>query len=160
MLHTMDIDAWRRTTLYLPQRPYLLPRRTVRAAMLFPVSDFDDDALRRALTRVRLWERLATFPGDPLDVPTDTLSAGERQRLALARLLCRDADVYLLDEPDANLDAEGVALVAELLRELARKGKIVVVAAHTPEVIAAADRVVHLEGGRVTSIDERRRQAV
>lgn len=154
-LRRLNLNAWRRSVHYLPQRPYLLPRRSVRAAMRFPPCETTDDAMTAALHRVRLHERLATFSGDPLDIVTDTLSAGERQRLALARMLCRDADVYLLDEPDANLDADGVRDVAELIRELARSGKIVVVAAHTPEVIAVADRVVHLEAGRVTSIEDK-----
>jgi ATP-binding cassette subfamily C protein CydD/ATP-binding cassette subfamily C protein CydCD len=66
--------------------------------------------------------------------------------------------VYLLDEPDANLDAEGVGWVATLVCELASAGKIVVVAAHTPEIVAVADRVVRLSAGRVVSIDERPRR--
>jgi energy-coupling factor transporter ATP-binding protein EcfA2 len=57
--------------------------------------------------------------------------------------------VYLLDEPDANLDSSGIDLVATLLRELAARGKIVVVAAHTEKILQAADRVVRLEDGRI-----------
>ena len=75
-------------------------------------------------------------------------------------MLCDERDVYLLDEPDANLDGEGSAWVAALLRELASAGKIVIVAAHTPAVIAAADRVVRLDAGRVVSIDERQSPSV
>ncbi len=154
-LRKVDVAAWRRVVNYLPQRPYLLPRRSVRDAMRFPAAHLDDETIEHALRRVRLWERLVIFPGDPLAVLTDSLSAGERQRLALARVLTKERAVYLLDEPDANLDAEGVRDVAELLRTLASAGKIVVVAAHTPEVIAAADRVVHLEAGRVSSVETR-----
>jgi len=142
---------------YVPQRPYLLPERSVRAAMLFPPRDVDDEGMRRALERVGLWERLETFSGDPLAAPTDRLSAGERQRLALARILCEERDVYLLDEPDANLDAEGVEWVVRLLGSLASTGKLVIVAAHTRELIAAADRVVRLDGGRAISIAGRGR---
>jgi ABC-type multidrug transport system fused ATPase/permease subunit len=152
-LTALDRDSWRVRLRYLPQRPYLLPRRDVRAAMRFPSSEVDDDAMNPLLRKTGLFERLAA--GDGLDSPTDSLSAGEKQRLALARVLVQDGDVYLLDEPDANLDAAGVKMVAEILRELADAGKIVVVAAHTPELIAAADRVVYLENGRVTSIEER-----
>jgi ATP-binding cassette subfamily C protein CydD/ATP-binding cassette subfamily C protein CydCD len=155
----LDASAWRRSVAYLPQRPYLLPRRDVRAAMRFPQADTDSDALEQALRRVGLWDRLASFPGDPWSVATDSLSAGERQRLALARVLSRPADAYILDEPDANLDVQGVKWVADLIRELVADGKLVIVAAHTPEVIAAADRVVQLADGRATEIDGERSRA-
>jgi ATP-binding cassette subfamily C protein CydD len=85
---------------------------------------------------------------DPLKVRVDTLSVGERQRIALARLLSRDASLFVLDEPDANLDRAGIALVADVLRELARDHGVIF-AAHTPELLGVADHVVTLEGGRV-----------
>ena len=91
---------------------------------------------------------LARKGSAPLDVRVDSLSIGERQRVALARLLCRDASLFLLDEPDANLDRAGIVLVAELIRELAGRG-MVAFAAHTPELLEIADRVVVLKDGRV-----------
>lgn len=157
-LADLDGDAWRQRAAFLPQRVYLPPRRSVRAAIALTSRAPDARALAE-LERVGLRAVLEAKATDPLDASVDALSAGERQRLALARALARDADAYLLDEPDANLDAAGVKLVAKLLRELADAGKIVVVAAHTPELLEAADRVVHLEGGRVTRIEERRAPA-
>ena len=145
-LQRVDRKAWRRHVQFLAQRPYLLPRRNVRAAMQFPFDDIDEDAMRTALERVGLWERLMLRSAEPLRVLTDTLSAGERQRLAIARLLTRDADVYLLDEPDANLDAQGLTTLLSIMAELAHAGKIVCVAAHAPEVIAVATRVLDLAG--------------
>ena len=152
-LSTLDPAAWRRRVSYLPQRPYLLPRRTVREAMLFPARDVDDTMMERVLRQVELWERLETFPEHPLDVQTDSLSAGERQRLALARILTGDADVYLLDEVDANLDANGTDLVASLIRRFAARGKIVVYAVHSLALTAAADRVVRLAAGKIVSVE-------
>jgi ATP-binding cassette subfamily C protein CydD/ATP-binding cassette subfamily C protein CydCD len=58
--------------------------------------------------------------------------------------------MFLLDEPDANLDRAGIALVADVLRELSRRG-MVAFAAHTPELLAVADQVVALEGGSMAS---------
>lgn len=153
----VEPTEWRSKIRYLPQRPYLAPRRDVHAAMLFPTYESDVGPIEKALHDVGLWARLASFPTPGLGVPTDALSAGERQRLALARVLAREGDLYLLDEPDANLDAAGITMVAGLLRTLAVAGKIVVVAAHTTEVIQAADRVVHLDSGRVVSIEEGQR---
>ena len=75
------------------------------------------------------------------------LSAGERQRLALARALVRDAPLLLLDEPTANLDGATERGVIETIARLA-KGRTVLLAAHRPALLALADRVVHLEPQR------------
>jgi ATP-binding cassette subfamily C protein CydD len=71
------------------------------------------------------------------------LSAGQRQRIALARAFLRDAPIVLLDEPTANLDAATAAGVMDAIRRLAR-GRTVVLAAHRPELIALADREIRL----------------
>jgi ABC-type multidrug transport system fused ATPase/permease subunit len=147
-LEELDPDAWRARVAFLPQRPYLPPRADVRRALRWPLSVVSDERMVQALDRVGLLPVLRRGGGDPLEVRVDSLSVGERQRVALARLLCRDAALFLLDEPDANLDRAGIALVAELLRELAGRA-MVAFAAHTPELLAVADRVVELEGGRV-----------
>jgi ABC-type transport system involved in cytochrome bd biosynthesis fused ATPase/permease subunit len=110
--------------------------------------------MEQALDRVGLLGPLRRAGGDPLAVRVDTLSVGERQRVGLARLLCKEATLVLLDEPDANLDRAGIALVADLVRELARDG-MVAIAAHTAELLQVADRVVVLEQGRVISDDAR-----
>ncbi len=71
------------------------------------------------------------------------LSAGQRQRLALARALLRDADLLLLDEPTSALDADTERRVLAGLAEHAR-GRTVVIASHRPAVLAIADDVVEL----------------
>jgi ABC-type transport system involved in cytochrome bd biosynthesis fused ATPase/permease subunit len=110
-----------------------------------------DERILAALDRVGLLPVLRRAGDDPLTVRVDSLSVGERQRIALARILCRDAFLFLLDEPDANLDRTGIALVAELLRDLAGRG-MVAFAAHTPELLAVAGRVVVLAQGRVQTV--------
>lgn len=78
------------------------------------------------------------------------LSQGQRQRLALARLLLRRPLLSLLDEPFASLDEEGKTLVHSILEEARSEGRAVVFATHELERgIAMADRVVTLHGGRV-----------
>ncbi len=147
-LDAIDPDAWRARVAFLPQRAYLPSRADVRSAVRWPVSAASDDRVLEALDRVGLLPALKRVGRQPLEARVDSLSVGERQRIALARLLCRDASLFLLDEPDANLDRAGILLVAELLRELAGRG-MVAFAAHTPELLAVADRVVVLERGRV-----------
>lgn len=138
-LFSLDLAAWRREIAYLPQRPYLPVRATVRGAIRLIARDASDTDMRDALARAGLLGALEAKREDaPLEVVVGTLSAGQRQRLALARVLAQNARVFLLDEPDANLDAAGIRRVAELVRELA-PGRLVIVAAHTRELVAAAD---------------------
>jgi ABC-type transport system involved in cytochrome bd biosynthesis fused ATPase/permease subunit len=147
-LFDFDLAAWRRTAAYLPQRPYLPERATVREAVRLIARSAADDAIRAALERVDLWAALAAHSDAPLDVKVATLSMGQKQRLALARTLAQDGRVVVLDEPDANLDAAGIDLVASLVRALASEGRSVVVAAHTDRLVAAADDVVDLGPSR------------
>jgi len=143
-LDALDASSWRRSVAYLPQRPYLRDDDTVRDAIRFLVPDASDEAMLAALDRVALLEPLRRrHAADPLSARVGALSAGQRQRLALARVLCREAPIVLLDEPDANLDAEGIALVVRLLRELARD-RMVAVAAHGEGFAAVADVVASI----------------
>jgi ABC-type multidrug transport system ATPase subunit len=74
----------------------------------------------------------------------DGLSAGMRQRLAVARCVLHDPELLLLDEPDSHLDAEGRALA----RELIGRGRTRVLVSHDPErALPDSDRVLVLEGG-------------
>jgi ATP-binding cassette subfamily C protein CydD len=151
-ISSLDLRAWRRSVAYLPQRPYLgEDYTTVRESVRLTSSASTDDEMRMALDRVGLWAALErSTPADPLGGSVRALSAGQKQRLALARLLCRSAPVVLLDEPDANLDRAGIAMVAELVRELRREAMVAIVA-HTEELVAIGDIRVVLEEGRVVT---------
>jgi thiol reductant ABC exporter CydD subunit len=76
------------------------------------------------------------------------LSAGQRQRIALARAFLREAPVLLLDEPTAHLDADSEAAVLEASTRL-MAGRTVLVVAHRPALLRHVDRVIHLQDGRV-----------
>jgi heme ABC exporter ATP-binding subunit CcmA len=96
-----------------------------------------------ALARLGLGGRLA-------NVQVTKLSAGQRRRVAVAALLLRPADVWLLDEPHAGLDAEGRERLDDLVREAARGGTTVLLASHELErARALASRVVTMAGGQI-----------
>jgi ATP-binding cassette, subfamily B, bacterial len=78
------------------------------------------------------------------------LSAGERQRIALARALLRQPSVLILDEPTSALDAETERVIAEQLRD-SLGGRTVVIITHRPALAAIADQVVVLRDGRTTT---------
>jgi ATP-binding cassette, subfamily B, bacterial len=79
------------------------------------------------------------------------LSGGEWQRLALARLMYRDADIWILDEPTSSLDPEAeAAIFAELKENL--KGRIGIVISHRFSTVRIADRIAVIAGGRVTEL--------
>ncbi|WP_407114367.1 peptidase domain-containing ABC transporter [Bradyrhizobium sp. LMG 9283] len=79
------------------------------------------------------------------------LSAGEKQRLSLARALYRDPDILILDEPTSSLDSVAEATVHRLLQDLRRAGKTIVVISHRLSTICDADKIVVLDRGRIVA---------
>ncbi|MEU4428053.1 thiol reductant ABC exporter subunit CydC, partial [Actinoplanes sp. NPDC024001] len=149
-------------TFYLPQRPALPHARTV--AEVFP-PEATTGEIRAALRTVGLAGGEIT-EATRLGEHGGGISSGQRQRLALAALLHRAAaDVaggrpgpvvtLLLDEPTAHLDAAAERLVIERLRQFAGLGCAVLVVAHRPALIAAADRVVDLQPAASAPAGER-----
>lgn len=77
------------------------------------------------------------------------LSAGQRQRIALARALYGDPFLVILDEPNSNLDADGETALARAIQEVRKRDGIVVVVAHRPSALANLDQVLVMGAGRV-----------
>jgi len=120
-----------------------------RAAGL-PTGSEADGAEQRV---ARALDRLAV-PARLVDQRASTLSQGQRRRVALAALVVRRPDLWLMDEPHAGLDQAGRDLVDGLVAEAVAAGGTVVVSSHELERVAAlSPRVVTLAGGRV--VDER-----
>jgi len=120
-----------------------------RAAGL-PTGSGADGAEQRV---ARALDRLAV-PARLVDQRASTLSQGQRRRVALAALVVRRPDLWLMDEPHAGLDQAGRDLVDGLVAEAVAAGGTVVVSSHELERVAAlSPRVVTLAGGRV--VDER-----
>jgi putative ABC transport system ATP-binding protein len=88
--------------------------------------------------------------GDKLESLPEDLSGGQKQRLAIARALAGDPEIILADEPTAALDSVNGRMVIELLRGLAlTRGRCVVVVTHDNRILDFADRIVHIEDGRL-----------
>lgn len=117
----------------------------------------DDDEVRGALESARADGVVKRLPGG-LDSNVgrqfeggQDLSGGEWQRLALARLIYRDADIWVLDEPTASLDAEAEAAIFGELREQL-SGRMGIVISHRFSTVRIADRIAVVADGRVTEL--------
>ncbi|MBN8739773.1 MAG: thiol reductant ABC exporter subunit CydD [Lysobacterales bacterium 69-70] len=148
-LAALDRDAWWRRLAWLEQRPECF-RRPLRENVLLGLAD-DDARLWDALAGAGLAELVRALPNGADSVPGEadgSLSGGQLQRLALARALAREADVWLLDEPLAHLDPATAAALRQRLAEASR-GRTVLIATHSDEDLAWVDRVIELGGGRL-----------
>ena len=99
----------------------------------------------RAQVRSRVQAVLERVSLAPVaDHLVEDLSGGQQQRVAVARALVTAADVFLADEPTAELDADNRGLIVSLLVERARTGAVMVIASHDPDVVGACDDVLDL----------------
>ncbi|MFB7586626.1 thiol reductant ABC exporter subunit CydD [Streptomyces sp. NPDC056169] len=144
-LATLDPEAWRSRIAWVPQRPYLFAG-TIAENVRLARPDASDEAVREALRDAGADGFVTGLP-EGLDTPLGEdgagLSAGQRQRLALARAFLADRPLLLLDEPTAALDGETEAGVVDAVRRLAA-GRTVLLVVHRPALLAVADRVVTL----------------
>jgi len=77
------------------------------------------------------------------------LSGGEQQRVAIARALVNNPSIIIADEPTGNLDSKTGSLIVDLLYSLTGEGRTVIVATHSAEVAAKADRVLEMVNGHL-----------
>lgn len=151
-----DLEQWPLTELraritYVDQS-FTLVEGTVRQNLaLGQERPPADPELWDALDRVGLRAAVARLP-EGLDTElgrTRDLSGGQRQRLAVARAVLRPADLVLFDEPTSQLDSGNEELLRTIMNDLARTRAVLVVA-HRISTVQNADRIVVLDGGRVT----------
>ncbi|MEK9519388.1 thiol reductant ABC exporter subunit CydD [Streptomyces venezuelae] len=146
-LASLDPEAWRSRIAWVPQRPHLFAG-TIAENVRLARPDASDEAVRDALRDAGADGFVAELPrglDTPLGEDGAGLSAGQRQRLALARGFLADRPVLLLDEPTAALDGETEAGIVDAVRRLAA-GRTVLLVAHRPALLAVADRVVTVGG--------------
>lgn len=132
----------------MPQRPHLFAG-TIAENVRLARPEASDEEVARALRDAGAEEFVAALPGGARTALGEGgvgLSAGQRQRLALARAFLADRPVLLLDEPTAALDGETEAAVVDAVRRLAA-GRTVLLVVHRPALLAVADRVVAVGTG-------------
>lgn len=151
----LDLDSWWSRIAWLPQRPVLVPgtlRENVELLGAIPDPTVDD--LRAVSAATGFESVLAELPEGWNTVVGQNgtgLSLGQRQRLALTRVLAAHRPILLLDEPTAHLDPESEQRVLTTLREYAAAGATVVVVAHRPTVLAAGDVVIEVVAAHTPS---------
>ncbi|MCX5312019.1 thiol reductant ABC exporter subunit CydD [Streptomyces sp. NBC_00154] len=141
-------ERWRERIAWVPQRPQLFAG-TIAENVRLARPDADDSAVTAALRDAGAYDFVAELPDGAQTLLGEDgagLSAGQRQRLALARAFLADRPLLLLDEPTASLDGETEAGIVEAVRRLAA-GRTVLLVVHRPALLSIADRVVELEPG-------------
>lgn len=141
-------DSWRLRAVYVHQHPYLF--HTSVAGNIAYGLKARGEARERWLWKV---ERAIDWAGmrEVAAVPPQKLSGGERQRIAIARAKVLAPELLLLDEPTANLDADGRRRTIELLARLYAEGVSVLIACHDRELIELPGvQRYHLENGRLS----------
>ncbi|MFJ8882212.1 thiol reductant ABC exporter subunit CydD [Streptomyces sp. NPDC102402] len=145
-LSAVSPERWREQIAWVPQRPHLFAG-TIAENVRLAHPEADDEAVTAALREAGAYDFVDALPegtGTLLGEDGAGLSAGQRQRLALARAFLADRPLLLLDEPTASLDGETEAGIVDAVRRLA-VGRTVLLVVHRPALLSVADRVVALE---------------
>jgi thiol reductant ABC exporter CydD subunit len=154
-LDRLPVDAWRQRVAWVPQRPHLF-HETVAGNLRLARSDATADDLIHAARQAHVHDVICALPhgyDTVLGERGARLSAGQAQRIALARAFLRKAPFLILDEPTSALDPDLEALFVATIARL-RGSRTVLLIAHRLATASMADRIVVLSGGRVIESGE------
>jgi ATP-binding cassette subfamily B protein len=146
----LTLESLRSVVGVVPQDAHLF-HDTIRANLLYARPSATEEELIEACEAARIWELISSLP-DGLDTIAGDrgyrFSGGEKQRLALARLLVKAPSVVVLDEATAHLDSESeVAIQRALATALAGRTSLVI--AHRLSTVRAADQILVIDGGQI-----------
>ncbi len=152
-----DIDEAGKLIGYLPQDIQLFDGTAAQNIARFDVNA-DPAKIVEAAQLANVHDLIMRLPkgyDTPLGENGARLSAGQRQRVALARCLFGDPVLFVLDEPNSNLDAEGEAALDRAIRVSMERGASVVVIAHRPSALASIQQILVLSEGRTVALGPR-----
>jgi PrtD family type I secretion system ABC transporter len=155
-LDAAALDQWLSEMLgrhigYLPQDVELFAGTVAQNIARFQQGD-DPDLVIQAATLAGVHDLILSLPQGyetPIGERGAALSAGQRQRLGLARALYGNPFLVVLDEPNSNLDGDGEQALTDALLSVRARGAIAVVIAHRPSVMAALDQALIMAGGEM-----------
>ncbi len=146
----VTLDSLARAIGVVTQETYLF-HDTIAANLRYARPDATDEDLRAAATAANIGDIISSLP-DGYDTVVGErgyrLSGGEKQRIAIARVILKDPRILILDEATSHLDAHAEALIQEAL-ERVMEGRTSLVIAHRLSTILAADRILVIDGGRL-----------
>jgi len=146
----LTLESLRSVVGVVPQDAYLF-HDTIRANLLYARPSATEKELIEACEAARIWELISSLPGGLDTIAGDRgyrFSGGEKQRLALARLLLKAPSVVVLDEATAHLDSESEAAIQRALAT-ALAGRTSLVIAHRLSTVRAADQILVVDGGQI-----------
>ncbi|MDE3088466.1 MAG: ABC transporter ATP-binding protein [Chloroflexota bacterium] len=149
-LRDVTLDSLTRQVGMVTQETYLF-HDTVRANLLYAKLDATQDEIERAARAANIHHFIAKLPQGYDTIVGERgyrLSGGEKQRVAIARVILKDPRILVLDEATSNLDSESEALIQAALKPL-MKGRTSVVIAHRLSTILAADVILVIDAGQV-----------
>ena len=156
-VYSWDREDFGRHVAYQPQDTELFSGTIRDNIARFRVDAQDADVVKaaQAAGAHELILRLSKGYETELGEAAAVLSSGQRQRVGLARTLFGDPQIVVLDEPNANLDAEGEAALMEALLGLKRRGATVLLISHKPAAFIHADKMLVLNNGQVAKFGPR-----
>lgn len=124
---------------------------SIRDNLLIANENASDDEMLEACKKANIYDFIMNLPekiDTVLDEVSVNMSGGEKQRLNLARSLCRKTDIYLFDELTSALDKYNESLITDTLKELSKKA-IVICVSHREMIKSYADKIIYLDSGKI-----------
>jgi ABC-type multidrug transport system fused ATPase/permease subunit len=154
-LQSLQLPAWRQLIGYVPQEGFLL-NASVYENIVFLRDGIDEAHVELAARQANIHDFICSLPSGyhtPVGENGVALSAGERQRVCLARALAGDPQILILDEATSSLDSQVEKLILDAIRHLRQSRTItIVVIAHRLSTIEDADRIIVLDKGRLVEM--------
>ena len=151
----LPVEIWREAIALVPQRPYLF-YGSVRENIRMARPDASDQEVAKAAEQAGALEFIKQLPqGFDTEIGEQgmRLSAGQMQRLAIARAFLKDAPLLILDEPTSSLDPESEMLIRQALEQLMQHRTVLVIA-HRYNTIANAEQVAVLDKGQLVEVGQ------